>query len=94
MCPSAPDLTTTNVEPWEIQYATPISARLEAIAPGANLTASDITSLIALCAYDSVNGDYEEGDKVRVSDVCGLFEDRDFEGFQYEEDLSKYYGTG
>ena len=94
MCPSAPDLSSTDVEPWETKYASPIAARLESIAPGANLTASDITNLISLCAYDSVKGEYKEGEKLRVSDVCGLFEDEDFEGFEYEEDLDKYYGTG
>ena len=94
MCPAQPDLTDEYVTPWETIYATPIADRLNTLAPGANLSASDVTNLFALCAFESVKGNFTEGEKVKESDVCGLFEDHEFEGFEYDQDLDKYYGTG
>ena len=61
--------------------------RLNAAALGANLTGDDVTSIISLCAFDTVA-------KEKPSQFCNLFTQSDFDGFEYYMDLDKYYGTG
>lgn len=94
MCPAQPDLTDEHVAPWVQKYATPIAERLNTLAPGANLSASDVSNLFALCAFDSVKGKFSKPKEVRASDVCGLFDEDEFWGFEYDQDLDKYYYTG
>jgi hypothetical protein len=52
-----------------------------------NLTSEDADSLISLCAFETVA-------KEEYSPFCDLFDDDDFEGFEYAVDLDKFYFTG
>ena len=74
---------------WIDTFAPPITAQLNAAAPGANLTNADVYNLISLCPFMTVA-------KEEKSDFCTLFEgiDGSFEGFAYAGDLDKFYGTG
>lgn len=74
---------------WEAVYAAPIATKLNAAAPGANLVASDITSLLTLCPFETVF-------ELKKSPWCILFEQfpTAFPGLEYDGDLDKFYGTG
>nr|VWP00524.1 N/A [Ganoderma boninense] len=74
---------------WLATFAPPLTARLNAGAPGANLTNKDTDSLLAMCALDTVAHE-------RPSPFCTLYEELDGAGpgFAYLGDLDKYYGTG
>ncbi|EJD01736.1 phosphoglycerate mutase-like protein [Fomitiporia mediterranea MF3/22] len=86
MCPNAGSSDNqTNI--WQAIYATSIAARLNDAAPGANLTDADASNLISLCAFDTVANE-------RPSPFCNLFDQTDFDGFEYLSDLDKFYGTG
>ncbi|KAF8076951.1 phytase [Lyophyllum atratum] len=86
MCPNAGNSDDQTSE-WLSVYGPPIAARLNKQAPGANLTASDVYSLLSLCPFESVflNG---------LSPFCKLFSNEEFQQFEYSGDLDKYYNTG
>lgn len=86
MCPNAgePD---EQVAIWTDIFATPIADRLNTWAPGANLLASDVVSLISLCAFESVALE-------RLSEWCQLFDGKEFAQYEYYSDLEKYYNRG
>lgn len=88
MCPSSGDSSNQTAQ-WLAVFASPIAARLNAAASGANLTADDVSSLISLCPFETLA-------KERHSAFCDLFahEQDAFPGFAYSGDLDKYYGTG
>ncbi|PPQ92757.1 hypothetical protein CVT25_003866 [Psilocybe cyanescens] len=86
MCPSAGSSDPqTNL--WTSIYGAPIAARLNTQAPGANVTATDISNLIPLCAFETLA-------KETPSPFCALFSDAEFAQFEYFGDLDKFYGTG
>jgi hypothetical protein len=68
---------------WQAVWAPPIVKRLSAAAPGANLTESDIFSLVSLCAFDTVAF-------ARASPWCAVFTPAEIAGFEYFGDVSKY----
>ncbi|KAM5542355.1 hypothetical protein V8D89_003814 [Ganoderma adspersum] len=73
---------------WLATFAPPLTARLNAAAPGANLTDKDTDSLLAMCALDTVAHE-------KASPFCALYEEiGGGPGFAYLGDLDKYYGTG
>jgi len=72
---------------WSSIYGPPIADRLNAHAPGANLSGQDIANLISLCALETVA-------KNTLSLFCGIFTQADFAQFEYWADLDKYYGNG
>ncbi|KAI5115967.1 hypothetical protein M0805_000610 [Coniferiporia weirii] len=86
MCPNAGS-GDDQTNAWQAVYGSPIAARLNSLSPGANLTASDVSSLISLCPFDTLANEVP-------SPFCNLFNQTDFEGFEYFGDLGKYYGTG
>jgi len=87
MCPSAGSSDPQTNE-WLAVFAPPITAQLNAGAPGANLTDADTFSVISMCPFESVAHENR-------SQFCDLFEGMDaFPGFEYSGDLNKYYGTG
>ena len=86
MCPNAGN-SDEQTSIWQSIYAAPSVSRLNAAAPGANLTAEDITNLISLCAFDTFANE-------KPSSFCDLFNQTDFDGFEYYGDLDKSYGTG
>ena len=47
----------------------------------------DVNNIMALCPFDSLV-------HARLSPFCQIFDDEDFELFQYADDIDKYYGTG
>ena len=85
MCPNAGsnDLET---DEWQSIYTSPIATFLNGATPGANLTASDATNLISLSPFDTLF-------KETPSPFCDLFSQIDFDGFEYFNDLDKFYGT-
>ncbi|KAJ3993756.1 phytase [Lentinula boryana] len=85
-CPSIGS-SDTQTDIWIGIYTEPIVQRLNDAAPGAKLTVNDVYYLMALCAFESVAIDV-------ISDWCGLFDEDEWKGFEYEMDLDKYYGTG
>ncbi|KAI0329618.1 phytase [Cubamyces sp. BRFM 1775] len=87
MCPSAGD-GSLQTSQWLATFAPPMTARLNAGAPGANLTDTDTYNLLSLCAFETVaNG--------KRSPFCGVYQELDAESaFAYNGDLDKYYGTG
>ena len=86
MCPNAGD-SDAQTDTWQAIYAAPILKRLNAAAPGANLTLDDVTNLVSMCPFDTVA-------KESASPFCALFTQADFNGFEYFGDLGKFYGTG
>ncbi|EJD01743.1 phytase [Fomitiporia mediterranea MF3/22] len=85
-CPNAGN-SDKQTQVWQNIYAEGIAARLNASAPGASLTAKDVTSLFKLCALETVA-------KSKPSDFCGMFDLKEFEDFEYYGDLNKYYKNG
>lgn len=86
MCPSAGS-GDAQTNTWQSIYASPIQARLNAAASGANLTLDDVSSIISLCPFETVA-------KEKASAFCSLFSQSDFSGYEYFGDLGKFYGTG
>ena len=86
MCPNAEE-PDAQQGIWEAIYGVEPRDRLNANAPGANLTVSDISSLISMCPFETLT-------KERLSRFCGLFTPSEFDGFAYFQDLGKFYGTG
>ncbi|KIJ57313.1 hypothetical protein M422DRAFT_149384 [Sphaerobolus stellatus SS14] len=86
MCPNAGS-SDAQLTVWQNTFGPAIVARLNALAPGANLSNADIPPLISLCPFDTLA-------KETVSPWCGLFTEQDFQSFEYFGDLDKYYGTG
>ncbi|KZS87489.1 acid phosphatase [Sistotremastrum niveocremeum HHB9708] len=85
-CPNAGSSDAANAQ-WLAAYAPPIAARLNAGAPGANLTNADAQNLLSLCAFDSVA-------KEKASPFCDVFTVEEFELFEYSGDIDKFYDTG
>jgi hypothetical protein len=85
-CPNAGD-SDEQTDEWLSIYGTPIAARLNSQAPGANLNPDDVYSIMSLCPFETV---YRES----FSPFCALFSDAEFEQFEYSGDLDKYYNTG
>lgn len=86
MCPKAGD-SDAQTETWQDVFAPALAQRLNSAAPGATLTNADIPSLISLCAFDTLA-------KEKPSPWCSVFEQQDFDRYEYFGDLDKYYNTG
>ncbi|KAI9459508.1 histidine phosphatase superfamily [Lactarius psammicola] len=86
MCPNAGDGDAESGR-WLAIYAPPITERLNAAAPGADLTDEDTYNLMSLCAFHSqaIMG---------PSPFCGLFTTEEFRGFEYFGDVDKFYDNG
>jgi hypothetical protein len=86
MCPSAGSSDAADAA-WQAAFAPPITARLNKGALGANLTDSDVTNLLQLCAFDSVAHEH-------ASPFCNIFSEEEFQLFEYSGDVDKFYNTG
>lgn len=86
MCPNVGDGNDERDE-WLATAFTPLAHRLNKAAPGAKLKAKDVYSLMALCPFDSLAYN-------RLSAICQLFDDKEFELFEYANDIDTYYDTG
>ena len=85
-CPNAED-GSREIGIWLSIFGPPISARLNKAAPGANLNATHVLHLLAMCPFESVA-------KETMSPFCAMFNEDDFRAFEYYGDLEKYYRTG
>ncbi|KAJ7256493.1 phytase [Mycena haematopus] len=90
MCPNAGSSDAQTYE-WLSIYAPPITARLNAWAPSANLSDTETSALISLCAFHTAASDIPAD---TLSPFCALFTPSDFASFDYYYDLDKYYYTG
>lgn len=88
MCPNAGSSATQTAE-WLAIYAPPITARLNAWAPGADLSDRETSALISLCAFHTAATTPDT-----LSPFCALFTLSDFTSFDYYYDVDKYYNTG
>lgn len=86
MCPNVGS-SDAQTDIWSSIYGASIADRLNALAPGANLVAKDISNLIPLCALETVATG-------TLSPFCTIFTLAEFAQFEYWADLDKYYGTG
>ncbi|KAF8165911.1 phytase [Crassisporium funariophilum] len=86
MCPNAGS-SDPQTDVWTAIYGPAIANRLNSHAPGANLTATDISNLIPLCPFDTVA-------KETLGPFCALFTPVEFAQFEYFGDLDKFYNTG
>ena len=87
MCPSAGD-SDAQTEAWLATFAPPMTAQLNAAAPGANLTDTDTYNLLTLCPFDTVAHE-ARGAFCDVYDALNAGS-----AFAYSGDLDKFYGTG
>ena len=77
-------------------FAPRLVKRLSEAAPGAELNASLVFGLMAMCPFESVakagvrEGKGKEGEGSRF---CALF-DEEFRDFEYHGDVEKYYKDG
>lgn len=88
---AAPLNTTGDVADltWTKIFAPPITARLNANLPGANLTDNDTASLMDFCPFETVaspNG--------AISPFCHLFTDDEWISYAFQQDLDKFFNDG
>ncbi|KZP09945.1 phytase [Athelia psychrophila] len=88
MCPNA-KTNTAEADVWLSHFATAIVERLNDAAPGALLAGADILSLMSLCSFETL-----ATSPIRPSPFCALFDDTEFEDYEYYHDLTKYYNYG
>ncbi|KAF9235556.1 histidine phosphatase superfamily [Melanogaster broomeanus] len=86
MCPAAGSSANATGS-WVDVFAPPIVDRINAEAPGANLTNSDIPPLMSLCAFDTVANE-------EPSPWCNIFSTGEFADYEYYGDVDDYYGNG
>ena len=87
MCPSAGSSDDAD-NAWLAVYAPRMTARLNAGAPGANLTDTDTYNLLTMCAFDTIANEAR-------SSFCNIYDELDAApAFAYNADLDKFYGTG
>ncbi|KAI0312379.1 acid phosphatase [Amylostereum chailletii] len=86
MCPSAEDGDAQSEE-WIAVFAPNITARLNADAPGANLTDDDVVNIMNMCPFHAIVTE-------APSPFCDLFAHEEFKSYEYYNDVDKYYGTG
>ncbi|GAA5913197.1 hypothetical protein JCM5296_005229 [Sporobolomyces johnsonii] len=85
-CPNAPSTGAAYTVSYLSLFASNATARLNAAAPGSNLTTSDVLALMQLCAFESQF-------RGVVSRWCGLFTEDEWERSKYYYDLGKYYAN-
>ena len=86
MCPAAVN-PKREMKSFINTAAQPIAARLNSVAPGANLGPRDVYAIMHLCPFETVA-------KETLSPFCSMFSEEDFEIYEYAGDLWKFYGRG
>ncbi len=76
-------------ETWQEIFTPPITARLNAALPGANLTALETIFFMDLCPFETVASPLGE-----ISRFCSLFTPDEWRQYDYYQSLGKYYGYG
>ena len=72
---------------WAKIFTPPITARLNANLPGANLSMTQTIYMMDLCPFNTVANPLGI-----VSQFCGLFEESEWKSYDYYQSLGKYYG--
>ncbi|TBU26108.1 acid phosphatase [Dichomitus squalens] len=85
-CPNAAD-GSAQTDAWLSVFAPPLVERLNKAAPGADLNATLLFHLMAMCPFESIA-------KETGSPFCELFDEEDWAKFEYHGDIEKYYKTG
>ncbi|KAK4236648.1 histidine phosphatase superfamily [Achaetomium macrosporum] len=70
-------------------FTPPISARLNAHLPGANLSDADTIALMDLCPFETV-----ASPSGQLSPFCRLFTLAEWQSYDYYQSLGKWYGFG
>lgn len=86
MCPNS-RASQDEANSWRDMFSVPIVHRLNTAAVGADILSEDIPGLMSLCAFETV---FEE----KESEFCDLFSLKEFQAYEYYQDLLKYYKTG
>ncbi|KAL2135742.1 hypothetical protein VTI74DRAFT_7112 [Chaetomium olivicolor] len=76
-------------ETYLSRFAPPITARLNANLPGANLTDADTIALMDLCPFNTV-----ASPTCTLSPFCHLFTTSEWQSYDYFQSLGKWYGFG
>lgn len=86
--------TSTIADPiqakWLSRFAPPITARLNANLPGANITDKETTYLMDLCAFETV----ASSRGATISSICDLFSTSEWADYDYFQAVGKWYGYG
>lgn len=72
-------------------FAGPITARLNANLPGANLTDADAIAMMDLCPFNTVAS---SRDPTTLSPFCHVFTHGEWQDYDYLQSLGKWYGFG
>ncbi|KAF2091933.1 acid phosphatase [Saccharata proteae CBS 121410] len=75
--------------PWNEIWLPPITARINAQLPGANLTDKEISYMMDLCPFYTV-ADVQG----KLSQFCGIFFEEEWKQYDYYQSLGKYYHYG
>ncbi|KAG2361626.1 histidine phosphatase superfamily [Suillus spraguei] len=86
MCPNS-RASEDEANIWRDIFSVSIVHRLNAAAVGAEILSEDVPGLMSLCAFETV---FEE----KESNFCDLFSLKEFQAYEYYQDLLKYYKTG
>ncbi|KAH7927515.1 acid phosphatase [Leucogyrophana mollusca] len=86
MCPNV-GTSDDETEDWADVFAPAIADRINAAAPGAKLSNSDVVNIMTLCPLETVANE-------APSPFCDLFTSDEFASFEYYGDLDNYYGNG
>ncbi|KAG1807290.1 histidine phosphatase superfamily [Suillus subaureus] len=86
MCPNS-RASQDEANIWRDMFSASIVHRLNTAAVGAEILSEDIPELMSLCAFETV---FEE----KESQFCDLFSPKEFQAYEYYQDLLKYYKTG
>lgn len=74
---------------WVEKWVPPITARLNANLPGANLDDFETIHFMDLCPFETVASPTGQ-----VSVFCGLFSEKEWRQFDYHQSLGKFYQYG
>ncbi|KAL2013322.1 hypothetical protein VTN00DRAFT_847 [Thermoascus crustaceus] len=84
--------STDSVQSAFLEGFTPaILDRFKAGLPGANLSLSDVTYIMDICAFETVA---MTPDTNNLSPFCSLFTEKEWLQYDYYQSLGKYYGFG
>ena len=83
------DIGNIAQQTWQDIFTPPITARLNANLPGANLTSYETIYFMDLCPFNTVASPIGE-----ISPFCTLFTPDEWRQYDYYQSLGKYYGYG
>lgn len=72
---------------WQDIFATSITQRVNGNLEGANLTAREVINLMGICPFETVASRVGA-----VAQICSLFDEDEWKGYDYYHTLGKYYG--